>query len=88
MRSPPAAYAKDPIRMKLLTVKEIAEILSVKPKTLYQWSELGQIPCIKLNGVLRFNAEDIGQWVASCKKAVTSGYNPFTKLEARKGGKS
>ncbi len=33
---------------KLLTVKEVADMLNVKPKTVYQWAELGQIPCIRL----------------------------------------
>jgi excisionase family DNA binding protein len=74
--------------MKLLTVKETAEILSMSPKTLYQWAELGQIPCIKLNGAVRFDEEDIQHWITSCKKSVTSSYNPFTKLEARKGGRN
>jgi excisionase family DNA binding protein len=81
-------YRQNVLGLKLLTIKEIADILSVKEKTLYQWAELGQIPCIKLNGVLRFSADDIGEWITSCKKAVTSSYNPLTKLEARKGGKN
>jgi excisionase family DNA binding protein len=66
--------------MKLLSVKEISEMLNVKPSTLYQWAELGQIPCIKLNGALRFDMEDINQWINSCKKQVTSDYNPLAKM--------
>lgn len=62
---------------KLISVKEVAEILKVKSSTLYQWAELGQIPCVKLNGALRFDLEDIEKWINSCKKAVTSNYNPF-----------
>lgn len=73
--------------MKLLDVKEIASMLSVKPSTLYQWAELGQIPCIKLNGCLRFDLEDIQKWIKACKKAGDSGYNPFTQARSpRKGG--
>jgi len=45
--------------MKFLTVKEVAHIINVKPKTIYQWAKLGQIPCIKLNGCLRFDLDDI-----------------------------
>jgi len=76
--------------VKIFTVKQLSELLQVSPKTLYQWAELGQIPCIKLNGVLRFSADDIGEWITSCKKAVTSGYNAFTRLEAlkEKGGRN
>ena len=73
--------------MDLLTVRELSGILKVKEKTLYQWAELGQIPRIKLNGALRFDPNDIEKWISDCKKAPDSGYNPATKLEARKGGK-
>lgn len=74
--------------MKLIGIKEVAEILNVKPSTLYQWAELGQIPCFKLNGSLRFDVEDIMSWVKSCKKEVASSYNPFVQARGpRKGGK-
>lgn len=75
--------------MNLLDVKEIALILNVKPSTLYQWAELGQIPCIKLNGALRFDPGDIKAWIESCKRQAVSGYNPFTKSvtsSPKKGG--
>jgi excisionase family DNA binding protein len=58
---------------KLITVKELSEILSVKPKTIYQWVELGQIPCIKLNGTVRFDLEDIKVWIDSCKRGYNNG---------------
>jgi excisionase family DNA binding protein len=76
--------------MRLADVKEIAQILNVKPSTLYQWAELGQIPCIKLNGALRFDIDDINRWILSCKRQAISGYNPFTKSVAsspKKGGR-
>ena len=63
--------------MKLVGIKEVAEFLHVKPSTLYQWAELGQIPCIKLNGCLRFDMEDIMNWIKSCKKESESSYNPL-----------
>jgi excisionase family DNA binding protein len=72
--------------LELLTVQEISRILKAKPKTVYQWAELGQIPCVKLNGCLRFDLKDIQEWIGSCKRQVGSGYNPLAKLEARKGG--
>jgi len=73
-------------KMKLITIKEVSEILNIKPSTLYQWAELGQIPCIKLNGALRFDMDDIKKWVDSCKKVATSSYNPFAQT-ARGPGK-
>lgn len=75
--------------MQLLSVKETALILNVKPSTLYQWAELGQIPCIKINGALRFDLGDITAWIESCKRQAVSGYNPFTQAvtsSPKKGG--
>lgn len=75
-------------KVKLLSIKEVSEILNVKPATLYQWAELGQIPCIKLNGALRFDIDEIMKWVKSCKKEVSSGYNPLVQTRSpMKGGK-
>jgi excisionase family DNA binding protein len=74
--------------MKLITIKEVSEIISVKPSTLYQWAELGQIPCIKINGALRFDTEDVLNWIKSCKKNVESSYNPLIQIRSpKKGGK-
>jgi excisionase family DNA binding protein len=73
--------------MKILTVNELSEFLKVNVKTLYQWAESGHIPCIKINGCLRFNLDDILNWIKSCKKQPDSRYNPFTQARGpRKGG--
>lgn len=75
--------------MNLLTIHEVADILKTKPKTIYQWAELGQIPCIKLNRCLRFDLHDILNWINSCKKEPYSSYNPLTQARGpRKGGDS
>ncbi len=74
--------------MELLTVQEVSKIIKAKPKTIYQWAELGQIPCLKLNGTLRFDLEDIKNWIKACKKEPSGGYNMLSRLEAHpKGGK-
>lgn len=78
----------DGVSMKIVGVKERSQILSVKPSTLYQWAELGQMPCIKLNGALRFDIDDVHSWINSCKKTVTSSYNPLVQTRGpRRGGK-
>jgi excisionase family DNA binding protein len=72
--------------MKLIGVKEVSEILNVKPSTLYQWAELGMMPCCKINGALRFDVKDIMIWIESCKKDVTSSYNPLTQARSPRKG--
>jgi excisionase family DNA binding protein len=72
--------------INIATIKELSKILKVKEKTLYQWAELGQIPCIKLNGCLRFDMNEISQWIKSCKKEASSGYNPFNLVNRPRSG--
>jgi excisionase family DNA binding protein len=76
---------------RLLTPSELAEILNIKLKTLYQWVELGQIPSLKLAGSVRFNPKDITAWIQSCRKGPAVDYNERTQIvasDARKGGKN
>lgn len=53
--------------MNLLTVEDIAKIIKAGRSTVYQWALLGQIPCYKVNGLLRFDEDEIREWLRSCK---------------------
>ena len=72
--------------MKLITVKELAALINVKQSTLYQWAELKQIPSVKLNGALRFDLDDVLQWVKTCKVEAQSSYNPLVQTRGPKKG--
>lgn len=54
--------------MKFLTVKEVSRLIRAKPSTVYQWAELGQIPCFKINGLLRFEEREILHWLRDQKR--------------------
>jgi len=49
----------------LLTVKELANQLHIRPSTLYAWAAQGRIPCVKLHGLVRFERDEIERWVES-----------------------
>jgi excisionase family DNA binding protein len=53
--------------MNLVTIKNLSEYLQVKPSTLYSWVHNGTIPFHKLNGLVRFDLEEIETWVKSLK---------------------
>jgi excisionase family DNA binding protein len=48
---------------RLLTCNEVANLLGVKPSTIYQWTHQGYIPHIKLGRVVRFRQDDIAKWL-------------------------
>jgi excisionase family DNA binding protein len=56
--------------MTLLTVKDMATRLQVKEKTIYAWASQGKIPSVKVNGVIRFDARAIEQWLQTCQVPI------------------
>lgn len=70
--------------MKLLTVKELSEIIKVKESTLYAWAKRGSIPSHKLNGLLRFDIEEVENWVRNSKEQCLPGKIPNPKTFRKK----
>lgn len=52
---------------KLLTIKDLSELLQVSPKTIYQWTHTGFIPHYKLPKGVRFRMADIEKWLKTIK---------------------
>jgi len=48
---------------KLLTPDEVAELLSVRKSTIYQWTHQGFIPHVKLGKFVRFREGDVNKWL-------------------------
>ncbi|MDA3800167.1 MAG: PTS sugar transporter subunit IIA [Kiritimatiellae bacterium] len=49
----------------ILTVEEVAKILKVSERTVYDWAKRGDIPCGKLGSTWRFKRDDVAKWVDS-----------------------
>lgn len=43
----------------LLTLREVCEVLRIRPSTLYAWVARGKIPYVKVGSLLRFRRSDI-----------------------------
>ncbi len=54
--------------MEFVTIKELSKFLKVKESTLYSWVHNGLIPFHKLNGLVRFDMEEIENWVKASRK--------------------
>ena len=52
----------------LLTIKDLAKQLRIKPSTLYAWASQGKIPCVRIHGLIRSRSEEIEGWLAGFAK--------------------
>jgi len=59
---------------KLLTIKELCELLQVSQSLVYKWVHYEYIPCIKLGSGVRFFPKDIEVWVAKRKRKGRVSY--------------
>lgn len=48
---------------QLLTVDQVAQLLQVKPRTIYQWVHESFIPVVKLGCLVRFKQASIKEWL-------------------------
>jgi len=57
-------------KVKLLKIREAAEMLGVNPQTLRRWDKDGRLPAIKISerGDRRYKEEDILKFVAKQEK--------------------
>jgi excisionase family DNA binding protein len=60
---------------RLLTAKELADILAISPKTLYSYVTRGMIPFFKIESNVRFRARDIADWLRKRSGEVGSDGN-------------
>jgi excisionase family DNA binding protein len=57
-------------RLQLLTVRQVAEILDLHPKTVYAWAADGRLPApIRLGRKVMFDLDDILRWLSARKGA-------------------
>lgn len=58
--------------MKLLTTKEVSEILSVSVGTLKYWrySNTGYLPYIQIGGAIRYKESDVEEFINRSRKGA------------------
>jgi excisionase family DNA binding protein len=54
--------------MKLLTVKETADVLKVKPQRVYRMMSNDGLPCIRLGRQIRVDEDSLKQWLAAHRR--------------------
>ena len=49
---------------RLLTARELADLLSVNPETVLRWTRRSQLPAIRLpGGAVRFREDEVDGWL-------------------------
>ena len=48
---------------EIMTIEEVAKLLRVSDRTVYDWAHKGEIPCGKLGTVWRFKREEVERWL-------------------------
>ena len=54
--------------LKLIDIMQLSDLISVKPKTIYDWVHKRQIPHVKLGNLLRFDIDEIQKWIDKKKR--------------------
>jgi excisionase family DNA binding protein len=78
-------------KMKLVSVRELSEILDIKEKTLYHLVSEGKIPYYRIGKLVRFKRDEIDSWIESkksipLKKRVDNMIrSTYTPLKGRPG---
>jgi excisionase family DNA binding protein len=50
---------------RLLTARELAELLSLSSETVLRWTRRGELPAFRLpNGAIRFRRDELDAWLA------------------------
>jgi excisionase family DNA binding protein len=48
---------------RLLTARELGELLGFSPATIVDWTEAGKLPAFKIGGRLRFRLSEVEVWL-------------------------
>ena len=48
---------------RLLTAREVAELLGFSAGTIVAWAEAGRLPAFKIGGRLRFRVSEMADWL-------------------------
>jgi excisionase family DNA binding protein len=66
---------------KLLTAREVAEIIGCHEQTIYKWKDQGKIPFIKKNGLIRFRESEIKEWIEQGSNYVDALTESLTQVD-------
>jgi excisionase family DNA binding protein len=58
---------------RLLTARELAELLGFAAGTIVDWAERDELPAFKVGGRLRFRESEVSSWLETQRKGPGAG---------------
>ena len=65
---------------KLLTIKDVCDLLQVSRSTVYEWTHIKFIPHYKFPNAVRFKKSEIEQWLKRKKEQGRDNYHVSISL--------
>jgi excisionase family DNA binding protein len=65
---------------RLIRPDELAKALGVAQVTVYSWCRRGVIPHLKLEGVVRFDPDEVAEWLRECQISARKLYESHGDL--------
>ena len=65
------------IMQKLLTHKELSELLQVKLSTVYKWVNYEYIPFVRIGSLIRFKEQKVEEWLRKRARKGRDAYKMF-----------
>jgi excisionase family DNA binding protein len=67
---------------RLLTARELAELLGFAAGTIVDWAEAGKVPAFKVGGRFRFRASEVEAWLDAQRVNPARRDDPSQRPEA------
>ena len=70
---------------RLMTAKQVSELIEVKPSTVYQWVHVGLIPYIKIGKCVRFKKGELFRWIDKNHRKERVSFKSVERVMAKRG---
>jgi len=59
---------RNELRPILLRPNEAAQVLAISPRKLWELTDCGEIPCVRIGRAVRYSVEDLKEWIKVKKR--------------------
>jgi excisionase family DNA binding protein len=73
------------VNERILTAREVAELLGFAPGTIVDWFEAGKLPGFRVGGRLRFRASEVDAWLETKRAGVGGEVAPVPNRSPAQG---